>query len=87
MDKKLIYVIIGIAALALVYFKFFHKKKHGKTMAHAGGTPAVAKKGGGGWRHRFSKIGKLAHMVPGVSQAEHMVKGYVSAQTGGLVNL
>ena len=87
MDKKLIYVIIGIAALALVYFKFFHKKKHGKTMAHAGGTPAVAKKGGGGWRHRFSKIGKLAHSIPGVSQAEGLAKKYVAAETGGLVNL
>lgn len=85
MSNKTIYIIIGIAALAFVYFKFFHKKH--PAVAHSGGTPAVKKKGGGGWRHRFSSIGKLAHSIPGVSQAEGLAKKYVAAETGGLLTL
>jgi hypothetical protein len=84
MDKKTLYIIAIVAAAALIYWKFFHHPHAAKT---AMGTAAVKKKGGGGWRHRFSKLGKIAHMIPGVSQAEHMATGYVSAQTGGLLNL
>ena len=85
MDKKTIYIILALVVAAVVYMKFFHKKKGAHPALHAaGGTPAVKKKGGGGWRHRLSHI---AHMVPGVSQAEKAAKGYVSAQTGGLLNL
>lgn len=56
MSKNTIYIIVALVAVALIYFKFFHKK--GAHHPVVGGTPAVKKKGGGGWRHRFSHLAK-----------------------------
>lgn len=54
-SNKTIYIIVALVAVALIYFKFFHRKGQHPMVA---GTPAVKKKGGGGWRHRFSHLAK-----------------------------
>ena len=86
MSNKTIYIILAVAAVAVIYWKFFHKKCV-PAMAHVGGTPGVKKKGGGGWRHRFSKIGKLAGHIPGAGIATGLADKYVGGMTGGMLHL
>jgi len=63
MDKKYLLIAAVLIAVGLIYWKFFHKRKG---LAHVAkpSTPAVKKRGGGGWRHRLSHLDKasgLAH--------------------------
>ena len=71
MDKKYLLIAAVLIAVGLIYWKFFHKRKG---LAHVAkpSTPAVKKRGGGGWRHRLSHLASgIAHTalqsVPGGS--------------------
>ena len=85
MSKNTWYILGAIVVLGFLYWHFIHKKHGASLKPH--GTPAVKRKGGGGWRHRFSKIGKIASHIPGVGLAESAANKYVGAMTGGMVSL
>lgn len=83
MSNKTLAIIAGVVVLAFVYWKFFHKKR-GMVGHGPAGTPAVKKKGGGGWRHRFSS---LAKKIPGSGIATGLADKYVGGMTGGMLHL
>lgn len=77
-NKQILILVAVLAAAGLIYWKFFHHKRAAH-MEKKPSTPAVAKHGGGGWRHR------LSHFAGGIAKTALASSGIPGASAAGQI--